>query len=140
MPTSWAKWLELPVSMSRSPAGCLTRMLPAVIPTEKWLNVFPVSIQQAERPGTLAMLGMVPFGGHTLGSVGIFVNLSPTRRFFYVRDSVDDEPGFENRVGKALLLRDSDDRPALADRIVRRLSQLHEMASVGSATACWRFS
>jgi len=83
---------------------------------------------------------VVSFGGHTLGSVGIFVNLSPTRRFFYVRDSVDDEPGFENRVGKALLLRDSDDRPALADRIVRRLSQLHEMASVGSATACWRFS
>ena len=72
---------------------------------------------------------VVPLGGHTPGSVGIFVNLSPTRRFFYVGDSVDDERGFENRVGKPLLLGDSDDDPALADRIVSRLSQLHEMVA-----------
>src|SRR5215470_807804 len=50
----------------------------------------------------------VPLRGHTPGSVGIFVNLSPTRRFFYVGDSVDDERGFEERGAKTLLLRDSD--------------------------------
>ena len=33
------------------------------------------------------------------------------QRFFYVGDSVDDERGFETRVGKPLLLRDSDDDP-----------------------------
>jgi glyoxylase-like metal-dependent hydrolase (beta-lactamase superfamily II) len=72
---------------------------------------------------------VVPLGGHTPGSVGIFVNLTPTRRFFYVGDSVDDERGFEERVGKPLLLRDSDNDPFLANRIVSRLSQLHEMVA-----------
>jgi len=69
---------------------------------------------------------VVPLRGHTPGSVGIFVNLSPTRRFFYVGDSVDDERGYEERVGKPLLLRDSDNAPALANQVVSRLSQLHE--------------
>ncbi len=59
---------------------------------------------------------VVPLRGHTPGSVGIFVNLSPTRRLFYVGDAVDDERGFEERAGKSLLLRDSDGR----------LSELHE--------------
>jgi glyoxylase-like metal-dependent hydrolase (beta-lactamase superfamily II) len=69
---------------------------------------------------------VVPLRGHTPGSVGIFVNLSPTRRFFYVGDAVDDERGFEERVGKSLILRDSDNDMALADQIVGRLSELHE--------------
>ena len=70
---------------------------------------------------------VVPLRGHTPGSVGIFVNLSPARRFFYVGDTVDDERGFEERVGKPLLLRDSDDDPALANQIVGKLNQLHEL-------------
>lgn len=69
---------------------------------------------------------VVPLRGHTPGSVGIFVNLSSTRRFFYVGDSVDDERGFEERVGKPLLLRDSDNDRALANQIVSRLNELHE--------------
>src|SRR5580704_813893 len=69
---------------------------------------------------------VVPLRGHTPGSVGIFVNLSPTRRMFYVGDAVDDERGFEERVGKSLILRDSDNDRALADQIVGRLSELHE--------------
>jgi hypothetical protein len=58
--------------------------------------------------------------------VGIFVNLAPTRRLFYVGDAVDDERGFEERVGKSLILRDSDSDMALADQVVSRLSELHE--------------
>ncbi len=69
---------------------------------------------------------VVPLRGHTPGSVGIFVNLSPMRRFFYVGDSVDDERGFEERVGKPLLLRDSDNDSALANQVVSKLNQLHE--------------
>jgi N-acyl homoserine lactone hydrolase len=69
---------------------------------------------------------VVPLRGHTPGSVGIFVNLSPTRRFFYVGDAVDDERGFEERVGKSLILEDSDTDKTLADQIVGRLSELHE--------------
>jgi N-acyl homoserine lactone hydrolase len=69
---------------------------------------------------------VVPLRGHTPGSVGIFVNLSATRRLFYVGDSVDDERGFQERVGKSLILRDSDNDMALANQIVGRLSELHE--------------
>jgi glyoxylase-like metal-dependent hydrolase (beta-lactamase superfamily II) len=69
---------------------------------------------------------VVPLGGHTPGSVGIFVNLSPNRRLFYVGDAVDDARGFEERVGKSLILRDSDNDEALANQIVARLSELHE--------------
>ncbi len=54
------------------------------------------------------------------------MNLSPTRRLFYVGDSVDDERGFQKRVGKSLILRDSDNDLALANQIVGRLSELHE--------------
>src|SRR5580692_4378099 len=69
---------------------------------------------------------VVPLRGHTPGSVGIFVKLSPSRRLFYVGDAVDDERGFQERVGKSLVLRDSDNDEALANQIVARLSELHE--------------
>jgi glyoxylase-like metal-dependent hydrolase (beta-lactamase superfamily II) len=69
---------------------------------------------------------VVPLRGHTPGSVGIFVNLSPTRRLFYVGDAVDDERGFEERAGKSLILQDSDNDMALANQIVGRLSELHD--------------
>jgi N-acyl homoserine lactone hydrolase len=69
---------------------------------------------------------VVPLRGHTPGSVGVFVNLSPARRLFYVGDAVDDERGFEERVGKSLILEDSDNDEALANQIVGRLSELHE--------------
>jgi len=68
---------------------------------------------------------VVPLRGHSPGSVGIFVNLSPARRLFYVGDAVDDERGFEERVGKSLILQDSDNDMALANEIVGRLSELH---------------
>jgi glyoxylase-like metal-dependent hydrolase (beta-lactamase superfamily II) len=68
----------------------------------------------------------VPLRGHTPGSVGIFVNLSPELRMFYVGDAVDDERGFEERVGKSLILRDSDNDPALANQVVEQLFNLHK--------------
>jgi glyoxylase-like metal-dependent hydrolase (beta-lactamase superfamily II) len=69
---------------------------------------------------------VVPLRGHTPGSLGIFVNLSPTLRLFYVGDAVDDERGFDERVGKSLILQDSDNDRTLANLIVGRLSELHE--------------
>ena len=69
---------------------------------------------------------VVPLRGHTPGSLGIFVNLSPERRMFYVGDAVDDERGFEERAGKSLILQDSDNDKILADQIVGRLSELPE--------------
>jgi N-acyl homoserine lactone hydrolase len=69
---------------------------------------------------------VVPLRGHTPGSVGIFVNLSPNRRLFYVGDAVDDALGFEKRVGKSLVLQDSDNDQSLANQIVATLNDLHE--------------
>jgi N-acyl homoserine lactone hydrolase len=70
---------------------------------------------------------VVPLRGHTPGSVGIFVNLDPHRRLFYVGDAIDDERGFQDRVDKPLMLRDSDNDPARANEIVAKLNQLHQM-------------
>jgi hypothetical protein len=39
---------------------------------------------------------------------------------------VDDERGFQDRVGKSTILRDSDNNEALANQIVAKLSDLHE--------------
>src|ERR1700682_3534574 len=50
--------MEFPVSISRSPAGCLTRMLPAVMAKEYPVKVLPVSTEQAARP----------FSGETVGA------------------------------------------------------------------------
>jgi N-acyl homoserine lactone hydrolase len=75
------------------------------------------------RDGTVVV---VPLRGHTPGSVGIFVNLTPALRLFYVGDAVDDERGFQERVGKSLILQDSDDDIVLANQVVGRLSELHE--------------
>jgi len=69
---------------------------------------------------------VVPLRGHTPGSIGIFVNLASERRLFYVGDAVDDERGFEERVGKSLILQDSDNDAARANEIVARLNELHK--------------
>jgi hypothetical protein len=45
---------------------------------------------------------------------------------FYVGDAVDDARGFEERVGKSLILRDSDNDPALANQVVEQLYNLHK--------------
>jgi N-acyl homoserine lactone hydrolase len=71
---------------------------------------------------------VVPLRGHTPGSVGVFVNLDQQRRLFYVGDAVDDERGFEERVGKPLLLRDTDNDRPRANQIVGVLNQLHSLA------------
>jgi glyoxylase-like metal-dependent hydrolase (beta-lactamase superfamily II) len=70
---------------------------------------------------------VVPLRGHTPGSVGVFVNLDAQRRLFYVGDAVDEARGFEERVSKSLLLRDTDNDPARANQVVARLNQLHQM-------------
>jgi hypothetical protein len=45
---------------------------------------------------------------------------------FYAGDAVDDVRGFEERVGKSLILEDSDNDMMLANQVVARLSELHE--------------
>ncbi len=70
---------------------------------------------------------IVPLSGHTPGSIGVFVNLSSRRRLFHVGDAVDDSQGFEERVGKTLILRRTDFDPPRANEVVAKLGQLHEL-------------
>ncbi len=101
----------------------------AKFPAAATLKFQPQSYETFDESADLYRDGsvvVVPLRGHTPGSVGIFVNLTPTRRFFYVGDAVDDARGFEERVGKSLVLRDSDNNQELADQIVSRLNDLHE--------------
>jgi glyoxylase-like metal-dependent hydrolase (beta-lactamase superfamily II) len=104
--------------------------------TQKFPPVNAPTLQFAPRPYELfdvsadlysdGSVVVVPLHGHTPGSVGIFVNLAPGRRLFYVGDAVDDERGFEERVGKSLILQDSDNDAARANEIVARLNELHK--------------
>jgi N-acyl homoserine lactone hydrolase len=104
-----------------------TQRLPLV--TAPTLRFDPVPYEIFDESADLYRDGsvvVVPLRGHTPGSVGIFVNLSPARRLFYVGDAVDDERGFEERVAKPLLLQETDNDAALANLVVSRLNELHE--------------
>ncbi len=111
-----AKGFVIPAHVQKFPAAATLHFLPQ--PYETFAESADLY-----RDGSVVV---VPLRGHTPGSVGIFVNLAPNRRFFYVGDAVDDERGFQERVGKSLVLRDSDNDEALANQIVARLSDLHE--------------
>lgn len=102
------------------------RKFPA--PAAATLRFKPLAYETFEESADLygdGSLVVVPLRGHTPGSVGIFVNLAPGRRLFYVGDSVDDERGFLERVGKSLILQSSDNDLARAGALVSKLSQLH---------------
>ncbi len=71
---------------------------------------------------------IVPLPGHTPGSIGVFVNLSASRRLFLVGDAVHDSAGFVDRVDKPWLTAITDSDPATARRTVSRIAQFHEMA------------
>jgi len=58
--------------------------------------------------------------------MGVFVNLSTTRRLFYVGDAVDDERGFEDALASPDLAGQRTMTWTLANQIVGRVSELHE--------------
>ena len=115
-PSVQAKGFVIPSHLAKFPLAATLRFQPQPYETfDESADLY--------RDGSVVV---VPLRGHTPGSVGIFVNLAPNRRFFYVGDAVDDARGFEERVGKSLVLRDSDNDETLADQIVSRLNDLHE--------------
>jgi len=69
---------------------------------------------------------VVPLSGHTPGSVGTFVNLSPQKRFFHVGDAVNVLEAVERRVTKSIVMTATDHDKPRADAVVALLSQLHE--------------
>jgi len=69
---------------------------------------------------------LVPLSGHTPGSVGTFVNVSPQKRFFHVGDAVNVLEAVERRVTKSIVMTSTDHDKPRADAVVAQLAQLHE--------------
>jgi glyoxylase-like metal-dependent hydrolase (beta-lactamase superfamily II) len=69
---------------------------------------------------------VVPLSGHTPGSVGTFVNVSPQKRFFHVGDAVNVLEAVERRVTKSIVMTSTDHDKPRADAVVAQLAQLHE--------------
>jgi N-acyl homoserine lactone hydrolase len=71
---------------------------------------------------------LVPLSGHTPGSVGVFVNLGPTKRLLHIGDTVNLEESIERRLPKSVVMRTMTDVDEEAtDAQVAHLSQLHEL-------------
>jgi N-acyl homoserine lactone hydrolase len=67
----------------------------------------------------------VPLFGHTPGSVGTFINRSPTERYFHVGDGVNTLEAIEKRRSKSFTLGLTDHDSARADDAAAQIGQLH---------------
>lgn len=70
----------------------------------------------------------VKLGGHTPGSIGVFVNVSKTQRLVHVGDALNLTEAYERRVGKSVFMMATDLDGARANEQVSRLAQLHAAA------------
>ena len=70
---------------------------------------------------------VVKLPGHTPGSIGIFVNLSPTKRLFHVGDSINLVEQLDRRVGKSFVMHATDHDVGSAAEVVSKLAQLHAL-------------
>lgn len=71
---------------------------------------------------------VVPLSGHTPGSVGVFVNLSPERRLFHIGDAVHDWRGLERALSDPPILIDTNYDLPQSERVVGALSRLYHDA------------
>ncbi len=70
---------------------------------------------------------VVKLGGHTPGSIGVFVNVSPTLRVLHVGDVVMLREGIERNVGKSVVTRFLDADYRKTGVVVDKLHQLHAL-------------
>jgi N-acyl homoserine lactone hydrolase len=70
---------------------------------------------------------VVKLPGHTPGSVGIFVNLSPVFRIFHVGDAVNANEAIERRLPKSFVMSATDNDASQANATIAKLSQLHAL-------------
>lgn len=68
---------------------------------------------------------IVPMPGHTPGSIGVFVNRSPSERYFHVGDASNTLEAVYKRRGKSVVLEFTDHDGGQADGMVAKLNQLH---------------
>jgi N-acyl homoserine lactone hydrolase len=70
---------------------------------------------------------IVKLPGHTPGSIGVFVNVTPTRRVFHVGDAVNVNEAIERQLPKSFLMAATDNNYAEANATVAKLAQLHTL-------------
>ena len=110
----------VPVAIADAVRGRMTSIAFEARPYETFDESFDVF-----GDGTVVL---VPLSGHTPGSVGVFVNLGPTKRLLHVGDTVNLEESIERRLPKSILMRAITDVDEDAtDAQVAHLSQLHEL-------------
>ena len=71
---------------------------------------------------------VVPLYGHTPGSVGVFVNITPTQRLFHVGDAAHDWRGLEKRLSEAPILVRTNWDTKRSEDVLAALSAYHEAA------------
>lgn len=71
---------------------------------------------------------VVKLSGHTPGSIGVFVNLTPFARLFYVGDAVLTTEGIDRRRHKGLPMQFTDDNKILTAKVIGQLNLLQELA------------
>jgi glyoxylase-like metal-dependent hydrolase (beta-lactamase superfamily II) len=67
----------------------------------------------------------VPLYGHTPGSIGTFINLSPTQRYFHVGDTFNTLEAVQKRRGKSVVLAFTDHDTAETEAAASKVLQLH---------------
>ena len=67
---------------------------------------------------------VVPLGGHTPGSVGVFLSLPSGQRIFYVGDAINAQEALDGPYGKSLILRHTDHDHGDAEQITSLLARL----------------
>lgn len=70
---------------------------------------------------------VVKLFGHTPGSIGTFVNVSPEKRIFHVGDTAILKEQYERARSKGYLMHFTDNDRNATDRNIEKLVQLHEM-------------
>ena len=65
---------------------------------------------------------VVKLPGHTPGSIGTFVNLSPTLRIFHIGDAVNANEAIERRLSKSFVMAATDNNGPQANATVAKLS------------------
>jgi N-acyl homoserine lactone hydrolase len=70
---------------------------------------------------------VVKLPGHTPGSVGTFVNLSPTFRIFHVGDAVNVSEAVDRRLAKSFIMATTDNSIRDTNLTVAKLAQLHAL-------------
>ena len=100
-------------------------LLPRLNPLVFQPKPYEIFSERADYFGDGSLI-IVKLPGHTPGSLGAILNLSPTRRIFHIGDATHDMKGLTERLEKGVLTRATDYDKDRADQTVARLNRLYQ--------------